>query len=72
MYQKAKLLTWPDEDILHREHSGHREQQVLTAERGGFEDGPGETWVERELYHQLPQLGHCTPPTAHTTHIRAH
>lgn len=67
------VLTWPDENVLYRQHGGHREQQVLTAERGGFQHGPGEAWVQGEFHHQLPQPGHCASPTAkHTAHTRAH
>lgn len=39
------LRTWPDEDVLHRQHGRHRKQQVLAAEGGSLEQGPGEAWV---------------------------
>lgn len=60
------VLTWPDENVLYRQHGGHREQQVLTAERGSFQHGPGEARVQGEFHHQLPQPGHCASPTANT------
>lgn len=66
---KAKVLTWPDENIFYRQHGGHGEKQVLTSKRGGFEQGSGKAWVQGEFHHQLPQPGHFTSPTANTMQI---
>lgn len=65
-FKTDTVLTWPDENVLHRQHGGQGEQQVLTAERRAFEHSPGKAWLQGELQHQLPQLGHFTSPTADT------
>lgn len=72
LWFKAEQLTWPDENVLYRQHGRHGEQQVLTAERGGFQHGPGEARVQGKFHHQLPQPGHSATPTdQHTGQIRA-
>ena len=66
LFKTGTVPTWPDENVLHRQHGGQGEQQVLTAEWRGFEHSPGKAWLQGELHHQLPQLGHFTSPTANT------
>lgn len=58
------VLTWPDKNILYWQHGSYREEQVLTAEWGSFQYGPGQAWVQGEFHHQLPKPSHCTSPTA--------
>ncbi|KAG9348509.1 hypothetical protein JZ751_002245 [Albula glossodonta] len=57
------VVTWSDENILHRQHGSHREKQVFTAQRSSLQQGPSNPRGQGELYHQLTQPSHMTSPS---------
>lgn len=58
--------TWPDEDVLHRQHGRHRQQQLLTPESSSLQQGPGEARLQGELNHELAERRHTSSPATRT------